>query len=148
MIFIFIWSRKFELNWYCDVDSALDVTSVKFESEVFSDGCGVGLPSRLSSIKLPLPSENLLCHLNTNERLTLECVTDRLMNVSRQFLRKFGQSGIGFLDRIITTDETWFHYYDPEKKQQSSQWKNVDIAHKCDSCVVLELKFHVPLSLV
>jgi hypothetical protein len=26
---------------YCDVDSALDVTSVKFESEVFSDGCGV-----------------------------------------------------------------------------------------------------------
>jgi hypothetical protein len=26
---------------YCDVDSALDVTSVKFESEVLSDGCGV-----------------------------------------------------------------------------------------------------------
>ena len=25
----------------CDVDSALDVTSVKFESEVLSDGCGV-----------------------------------------------------------------------------------------------------------
>ena len=31
-----------------------------------------------------------------------------------------------FLDRTITTDETWFHYYDPETKQQSSQWKNVD----------------------
>jgi predicted RNA-binding protein with PUA-like domain len=29
-------------------------------------------------------------------------------------------------DRIITTDETWFHYYDPETKQQSSQWKNVN----------------------
>jgi hypothetical protein len=112
-------------------------------------------PLRLSSIKLPLPSENLLCHLNTNERLTLECVTDCLMNLcvsvgvftvheilaqelhmnricarwvprllseenmtnrtkaSRQFLRKFSQSGIGFLDRLITTDETWFHYYDP-----------------------------------
>jgi hypothetical protein len=26
---------------YCDVDSALDVTFVKFESEVLSDGCGV-----------------------------------------------------------------------------------------------------------
>jgi hypothetical protein len=26
---------------YYDVDSALDVTSVKFESEVLSDGCGV-----------------------------------------------------------------------------------------------------------
>ena len=45
---------------------------------------------------------------------------------SRQFLRKFSQSGIGFLDRIITTDETWFHYYEQETKQQSSQWKNVD----------------------
>ena len=45
---------------------------------------------------------------------------------SRQFLRKFIQSGIGFLDRIITTDETWFHYYDPETKQQSSQWENID----------------------
>ena len=44
---------------------------------------------------------------------------------SRQLLRKFSQSGIGFLDRTITTDETWFHYYDPEK-QQSSQWKNID----------------------
>ena len=33
---------------------------------------------------------------------------------------------IGFLDRIITTDEAWFHYYDPETKQQSGQWKNVD----------------------
>jgi hypothetical protein len=45
--------------------------------EVLKDG----LPSCLSSIKLPLPLENLLCHLNTNERLTLECVTDRLMNL-------------------------------------------------------------------
>lgn len=26
------------------------------------------------------------------------------------------------MDRIITTDETWLHYYDPETKQQSSMW--------------------------
>ena len=52
-------------------------TSFFTTSEVLKDG----LPSRLSSIKLPLPSENLLCHLKTNERLTLECVTDRLMNL-------------------------------------------------------------------
>jgi hypothetical protein len=32
--FFFILSRKFKWNLYCDVDSALDVTSVKFESEV------------------------------------------------------------------------------------------------------------------
>jgi hypothetical protein len=57
--------------------------------------------------------------------LSEENMTNRT-EASRQFLRKFSQSRIGFLDRIITTDETWFHYYDPETKQQSSQWKNVD----------------------
>jgi hypothetical protein len=36
--------------------------------------------------------------------LSEENMTNR---TSRQFLRKFSQSGIGFLDRIITTDETW-----------------------------------------
>ena len=52
-------------------------TSFFTTSEVLKD-CR---PSHLSSIKLPLPSEYLLCHLNTNEWLTLECVTDRLMNL-------------------------------------------------------------------
>ena len=28
-----------------------------------------------------------------------------------------------FLDRIVTGDESWFHYYEPETKSQSSQWK-------------------------
>ena len=27
------------------------------------------------------------------------------------------------LDPIVTGDETWFHYYEPETKFQSSQWK-------------------------
>jgi hypothetical protein len=57
--------------------------------------------------------------------LSEENMTNRT-EASRQFLRKLSQSGIGFLDRIITIDETWFHYYDPETKQQSSQLKNVD----------------------
>ena len=28
-----------------------------------------------------------------------------------------------FLDRIITTDETWLWHFDPETKAQSSVWK-------------------------
>jgi histone-lysine N-methyltransferase SETMAR len=27
-----------------------------------------------------------------------------------------------FYDRLITTDETWIHYYEPESKEQSKQW--------------------------
>ena len=30
------------------------------------------------------------------------------------------------MNRIITTDETWLFYYDPETKQQSSQRKSSD----------------------
>jgi hypothetical protein len=46
------------------------------------------------------------------------------VELSKQFIKKVNRGGIKFLNRIITTDESWFHYYDPEIKQQSSQWKN------------------------
>jgi hypothetical protein len=68
---------------------------------------------------------NRICVRWVPRLLSEENMTNRT-KASRQFLRKFSQSGIGFLDRIITTDETWFHYCDPETKQQSSQWKNID----------------------
>ena len=68
---------------------------------------------------------NRICARWVPRMLSEENMTNRT-EASRQFLRKFSQSGIDFLDRIITTDETWFHYYDPETKQQSSQWKNID----------------------
>lgn len=29
-----------------------------------------------------------------------------------------------FFDRLITQDETWVHYYDPESKAQSNLWKH------------------------
>jgi hypothetical protein len=43
--------------------------------------------------------------------LSEENMTNRT-EASRQFLRKYSQSGIVFLDRIITADETWLYYYD------------------------------------
>ena len=32
--------------------------------------------------------------------------------------------GSNFTDRIVTCDETWIHFYEPESKQQSSIWKH------------------------
>ena len=37
----------------------------------------------------------------------------------------------GFLDRIITGDESWFHYYEPESESQSKQWKRRDEPVTC-----------------
>ena len=31
-----------------------------------------------------------------------------------------------FLSRIITVNESWFYYYQPQSKQSSKQWKRAD----------------------
>ena len=46
---------------------------------------------------------------------------ERRVMDSKTFLRPFEKEGDAFLNWIITTDETWLFYYDPETKQQSSQ---------------------------
>lgn len=48
---------------------------------------------------------------------------NRRVDVSRQFLRRHAREGDEFLKRIITCDETWLWLFDPETKQQSSQWR-------------------------
>lgn len=45
---------------------------------------------------------------------------------SQRFLRRWKKEGYDFLRRIITADETWVYFFDPESKMQSSQWKNID----------------------
>jgi len=48
---------------------------------------------------------------------------ERRLHCSREFVRRVEWEGLTFLDRIITTDETWLFHYDPETKQESSVWK-------------------------
>jgi histone-lysine N-methyltransferase SETMAR len=45
------------------------------------------------------------------------------VKASRKFLERYRKEGDTFLQRIITTDETWLFLYDPETKEQSKQWK-------------------------
>lgn len=47
---------------------------------------------------------------------------NRRVTKSTAFLRRHRREP-GFLDRIITCDETWLWTFDPESKQQSSVWK-------------------------
>ena len=41
---------------------------------------------------------------------------------SREFLDLCGDNKDEVLNRIVTGDETWVHYYEPESKQDSMQW--------------------------
>lgn len=46
----------------------------------------------------------------------------RRVESSKMFLKKNNRDK-RFLDKVITMDETWLHYYEPESKRQSSVWK-------------------------
>lgn len=55
--------------------------------------------------------------------LTPEQKEARLV-VATQLLQRYEREGDAFLDSIVTTDETWLHYYTPESKRASMQWKH------------------------
>jgi len=44
------------------------------------------------------------------------------MKISEQCLERFNKNRTDLVRRFITMNETWFHHYTPESKQQSKQW--------------------------
>ena len=55
-------------------------------------------------------------------RLLKDMEKQRRVTDSTMFSIRYAREGTDFLNRIITTDETWLWYFDPETKAQSSQW--------------------------
>ena len=56
-------------------------------------------------------------------RLLTDTEKENRVRCSQMFLSRYDAEGDEFLDRIITTDESWFHHFDPETKAMSSVWK-------------------------
>lgn len=56
-------------------------------------------------------------------RLLTEEHREKRVSASKHFLHRYRREGEAFLDRIVTTDETWIYLFDPETKEQSRQWK-------------------------
>jgi histone-lysine N-methyltransferase SETMAR len=46
--------------------------------------------------------------------------------LSQENLDLLNADSIKFFDSLVTGDETWVHYYDPETKNESMQWKHLD----------------------
>lgn len=46
------------------------------------------------------------------------------MGAALEFLQHYHEKGKGFLDKIVTGDETWVQYENVEMKEQSKQWKH------------------------
>jgi histone-lysine N-methyltransferase SETMAR len=47
---------------------------------------------------------------------------ERRVDACEELLRRFEAEGDGFLARIVTGDETWVHYHQPETKRASKEW--------------------------
>jgi histone-lysine N-methyltransferase SETMAR len=46
------------------------------------------------------------------------------VDISRELLGRYDAEPANFLARIVTGDETWLHYWDPETQQEFKQWKH------------------------
>jgi hypothetical protein len=65
----------------------------------------------------------LQVHARWVPRLLKQEEKERRVRDSRAFIRRAEREGDLFLERIITTDETWLWLHDPETKAQSAVWK-------------------------
>lgn len=43
-------------------------------------------------------------------------------DVCKELLNQYNANPGQFLSQVVTGDESWFHYYEPESKRQSQQW--------------------------
>jgi histone-lysine N-methyltransferase SETMAR len=46
------------------------------------------------------------------------------VKMCQQYDRRYREEGDYLLNRVITCDETWIHFFEPESKRQSSVWKH------------------------
>jgi len=46
------------------------------------------------------------------------------VDACQEIFKRFEAEGDGFLGRIVTGDETWAHYYQPETKNVSKEWRH------------------------
>ena len=56
-------------------------------------------------------------------QLTAE-LEERRIDACQELLKRFETEGDGFLGRIVTGDETWVHYHQPEIKKASKEWRH------------------------
>ena len=55
------------------------------------------------------------------KQLTPE-MKERHVGASQELLRRYEADGEAFLQCIVTGDESWVHFYEPERKRQSMEW--------------------------
>ena len=92
-----------------------------------SDHLGISYGSARSIIVDQLHLSKLTC------RWIPKCLTPDMkatrVGTSQDLLRQYEESPEQFLSRLVTGDEKWFYYWEPDSKQQSKEWREVGSPH-------------------
>ena len=49
---------------------------------------------------------------------------ERRVDACQELLRQYEADGEAFLQHIVTGDESWVYFYEPEHKRQSMEWRH------------------------
>ena len=58
-------------------------------------------------------------------RMLTEDMKTKRVAVARELLDMYNTDPQGFMERIVTCDETWVRHFEPSTKQESMQWKHM-----------------------
>ena len=50
---------------------------------------------------------------------------DRRVDACEEILQRYETEGDAFLQRVVTGDESWVHYFQPETKRASKEWRHL-----------------------
>ena len=77
-------------------------------------------------------AQDIMSNKHGMRRVSTRCVPRLLLpeqmgvrvKMCNEYCRQYNDEGDTFLNRVVTCDETWIHFFEPESKQQSSVWKH------------------------
>ncbi|UYV77305.1 hypothetical protein LAZ67_15000447 [Cordylochernes scorpioides] len=124
---IFEWVRKFKIGIESLDDAPRPGAPVKVSDdattwaidEVIQNDHNINIRSISAELNLIYVQKNL--HKCVPWLLTKEMKEKRL-SACEKLLERYEIEGKGFLDRILTVDESWIHHLIPDSKRSSAEW--------------------------
>jgi histone-lysine N-methyltransferase SETMAR len=92
--------------------------SVEDVADKFSISYGTAQGIMTDRLGMHRDSARWMPRLMTSEKMGV------WVKICQQYDRRYREKGGFFLNRVITYDETWIHFFEPESQRQSSVWKH------------------------
>jgi [histone H3]-lysine36 N-dimethyltransferase SETMAR len=139
---IYEWSKKFQGGTTSISDAprpgqanrAVTPDSIQATEKIILDNRRISVDEVAAELSISHGSAHFIIHevLKFNKvsarwvpRMLTPAMKEARFNACNQLLARYNLEGDAFLQRIVTGDESWVHYYEPETKRTSKQWRHV-----------------------